>query len=183
MFRTTKSQIEDFRAEYATGADFCTILENEMASFYLLAFLLTANHKDAERCFIAMADQALAEQVVFKESVRPGLKRALIKIAIQVVSPAMGKSSSSHDSWGVQQSIEGCNYEIDAVTRLNPLERFVFVMTVLEGYSSWECSTLLGCAVNRVRQVRAKSLLTLPEPSALATRVEKMISSPVQATA
>jgi DNA-directed RNA polymerase specialized sigma24 family protein len=183
MFRTMKSEIENFRAEYATRADFCEMLENEMASFYLLAFLLTTNHQDAERCFSAMVDEASAEHLVFKECVRSWLKRILIKIAIQVISPAGGRVSDRRDSWGVPQSIEGCNQEIDAITKLFPLERFVFVMSVLEGYSSWECSTLLGCAAKKVLQVRADSLRALAGPSALVPSVEKMISSGLQVSA
>ena len=36
--------------------------------------------------------------------------------------------------------------EITAVLGLKPFERFVYVMTVLEGYSAQDCSLLLGCA-------------------------------------
>jgi hypothetical protein len=183
MFRTTKSEIGNFRAEYATRTDFCETLENDMACFYLLAFLLTANHKDAEGCFIATTDEAFAEHFVFKERTRSWLKRALIKIAIRVVSPAGGAVSNRRDSWGVRQSVQGCNHEIDSITKLPPLERFVFVMSVLEGYSIWECSALLGCAAKKVLQVRAESLRELPGPSALVPRVEKMIPGCFQAMA
>jgi hypothetical protein len=43
---------------------------------------------------------------------------------------------------------------IDTVTKLSPFERFVFVMSVLERYSHWDCSLLLGCSMNKVAQAR-----------------------------
>ena len=41
---------------------------------------------------------------------------------------------------------------------LEPFERFVFVMSVLERYSDKECALLLGCLALDVRQARANGL-------------------------
>jgi hypothetical protein len=49
---------------------------------------------------------------------------------------------------------------IDCVTRLAPLERFVFVVSVLEHYSDRECSLLLNCTVKDVMDARSKALQT-----------------------
>jgi hypothetical protein len=43
---------------------------------------------------------------------------------------------------------------------LAPLERFVFVMSVLERYSDRECSLLLYCMVKDVIDARSRSLQT-----------------------
>jgi len=59
------------------------------------------------------------------------------------------------------------DYEIDAVPRFAPLERFIFVMSVLERYPAWECSVLLGCDMKEVVQTRMRALCELPEPDAL----------------
>jgi hypothetical protein len=49
-----------------------------------------------------------------------------------------------------------------AVTQLPLLERFVFVMSVLERYSTWDCSLLLGCSMKKVAQARQRALSGLP---------------------
>jgi hypothetical protein len=44
--------------------------------------------------------------------------------------------------------------EIAAVLALEPFERFVYVITVLEHYSDQDCSLLLGCARRDVLAAR-----------------------------
>jgi hypothetical protein len=50
-----KLKIAD-RAGSANRPDFCRVLEQELKPLYLLAFLLTANHRTAEQCFVATVD-------------------------------------------------------------------------------------------------------------------------------
>jgi hypothetical protein len=47
--------------------------------------------------------------------------------------------------------------EIAAVLALEPFERFVYVMTVLERYSDQDCSLLLGCARRDVVAARTRA--------------------------
>jgi hypothetical protein len=183
MFQTQKREIANLRANYATPADFCKVLESDMKSLYLLAFLLTANHKHAEQCFMSTVDAAFKEQAVFKQWARSWGKRSLIKNAIQIVSPASGRSTGKRDLWSVEPHEMAGNDEIDAVTRLAPLERFIFVMSILERYSAWECSLLLGCDMKKVVQVRMRALPGLPRPDALLPRAGTMFSPSVEVTA
>lgn len=46
---------------------------------------------------------------------------------------------------------------IAAVLALEPFERFVYVMTVLERYSDQDCSLLLGCARRDVVAARTRA--------------------------
>ena len=55
------------------------------------------------------------------------------------------------------------NDEIDGLTRLAPLQRFIFVMSILERYSAFECSVLLGCDMGKVVQGRMRALRGLAE--------------------
>jgi len=48
--------------------------------------------------------------------------------------------------------------EIAAILGLEPFKRFVYVMTVLEGYSDQDCSLLLGCARRDVLAARSRAL-------------------------
>ncbi len=67
MFRSEKSKMPNFRADYAKHADFCEVFQRDMKPLYLLAFLLTVNHKDAEQCFALTVEKAFKKPAVFKE--------------------------------------------------------------------------------------------------------------------
>ena len=88
MFRSNKPKTANFRADYAKHADFCDVFKNDMKSLYLLAFLLTANHKESEQCFVSTVKEAFQEQAVFMEWARAWVKRRVIENAIEIVSPA-----------------------------------------------------------------------------------------------
>jgi hypothetical protein len=182
MYRYQREHMELFHADYVTPAEFCEVLESEMTSLYLLAFLLTANHEDAERCFSTTADAAIEAQPVFKGWARSWLKRKLIKNAIRIVFPTSDRGEQRRHLWSAGQPGSVGGGEIDAVTGLAPLERFIFVMSVLERYSAWECAVLLGCDRSVVAEVRTRALRGLAADASLP-RVEGMSSRHLQATA
>jgi DNA-directed RNA polymerase specialized sigma24 family protein len=163
-------KIADSRSDSANRRDFCRVLEQELKPLYLLAFLLTANHKTAEKCFAATVEQALNESAALKDYVRFHIKRSLIRNAIAILSPpsAAGSEKPNPRRRGRQKAVG--SDEIGAVTRLPPLERFVFVMSVLERYSDGECSLLLGCSTRDVAKARMRALRGLPEPVARSLR-------------
>jgi hypothetical protein len=169
VFRSNKPKIANFRAEYAKHADFCDVFRSDTKPLYLLAFLLTTNHKESEQCFVSTVEEAFKGQDVFKEWARSWVKRRLIENAIAIVSPASGRNGQKRDLWGAGQHETQQECEIDTVTKLDAFERFVFVMSILERYSDWECSLLLGCSM-KVAQARMKALRRLPDLAALFPR-------------
>jgi DNA-directed RNA polymerase specialized sigma24 family protein len=163
MFRFRRPEIENFRADYAKHADFCAVFEIDMKRLYLLAFLLTADHKQAEQCFALTVEKAFKEQAVFKEWARPWVYRTLIEKAIEIVSPVSNRPGEERDPRTAQlQATHGQN-KLNSVAKLDPLERFVFVMSVLERYSDRDCALLLGCNPNKVSQARRKALRRLAD--------------------
>jgi hypothetical protein len=170
VFRSTKPKAANFRAEYAKHADFCDALKNDMKPLYLLAFLLTANHKESEQCFVSTVEEAFDEQTVFKEWARWWIKRRLIETAIAIVSPASSRNGQNRDFWGAAQHETQRECEFDALTKLDPFERFVFVMSILERYSNWDCALLLGCSMNRIAHARMSALCRLPGVATLLSR-------------
>jgi len=160
----------NFRDGYATHADFCDVLESDLNSLYLLAFLLTANHQEAERCFVSTVNEGLSERVVFKEWVGSWVRRNLIRAAISIIRPDSTAADEKRESASndLLRSYSG----IELVARLNPLERFVFVMSVLERYSVKECSLLLGCSPKSVEQARVRAFQELPDLNVRPSDVE-----------
>jgi hypothetical protein len=85
----------------------------------------------------------------------------IVKNAIRMISPAPGRVNGAphvSDSDTVLLDLGG---ELAAVLQLAPLERFVFVMSVLEGYSIQECSILLNCTKQYVEIAQARALQQL----------------------
>lgn len=181
MFRREKPGRTGFRGDYAGRSDFCQLFEREMQSFYLLSFLLTANHEKAEQVFALTLEQALKEQSVFKDWARSWIKHSLIKNAIGIVSPASASNGGERELWSAGQPATAGEEEINAVTLLPPLQRFVFVLSILERYSLWGCSVLLDCGVQKVARSRIRSLRGLPGPAKFLPRSETSVPYLVEA--
>jgi hypothetical protein len=163
VFRSNKPRIATFRTDYAKRADFCEVFEQDTRVLYLLAFLLTTNHKESEQCFVLTVEEALKEETVFKEWARSWVRRRMIENAIGIVSPASGRNGQERDLWGAGEPAKQRECEIDTVTELDPFDRFVFVMSILERHSNWDCSLLLGCSMTKIAQARMKALRRLPD--------------------
>jgi hypothetical protein len=135
--------------QYASCADFRRVFDEDMNSLYLLSFLLTGDREKAEQCFVSGLEDAVEGNPVFKEWARSWARRVIIINAVRAVNPRpmeeIGRSSSAPVSGdGKTPPVE--QVEIAAVLALEPFERFVYVVTVLELYSDQDCSLLLGCA-------------------------------------
>jgi hypothetical protein len=134
---------------YASSDDFRRVFNEDMNSLYLLSFLLTADHEKAEQCFVSGLEDAVEGNPVFKEWARSWARRVIIVNAVRAINPRstdeiVRSSSAEISSNGKTPPVE--QVEIAAVLALEPFERFVYVMTVLERYSDQDCSLLLGCA-------------------------------------
>ncbi len=144
---------------YATRSDFCRIFMEDMDGVYLLSLLLTADYEKAEQCFVVGLEDCVQGNPVFKEWVRSWSRRTIIKNAIRMISPVPNQVRSTAEI--ISNQVEGAseaNAAIAAVFRLEPFERFVFVMAVLEGYSNQECAILLNCTRQDVITLRTRAL-------------------------
>ena len=149
-------------AAYANSDDFRRIFEEDMNSLYLLAFLLTGDREKAEQCFVAGLEDSAEGNPVFKEWARSWARRAIIQNAVRVINPRPAEGSGRSRSASVDSDDRMLqaeqHVEIAAVLGLEPFERIVFVMAVLERYSDHECSLLLGCARRDVLAARPRAL-------------------------
>lgn len=149
---------------YASSEDFRQVFDEHMNSLYLLAFLLTADQKKAEQCFVSGLEDAVDGSPVFKEWAHSWARRAVTLNAVRVLSPRSadgadsGRSSSDPADSNERALSDGQQAEIAAILELKPFERFVYVMTVLERYSDQECSVLLGCTRRDVLATRVRAL-------------------------
>jgi len=154
--RTTRA------GEYATRDDFRRIFDENMNSLYLLAFLLTADHGLAEQCFVSGLEDAVEGNLVFREWARSWARRAIIQNAVRRINPRPDNGSGRSRSASLNSDYKTLpaerHLEVSAVLGLEPFDRIVYVMTVLEHYSDHECSLLLGCARRDVLPARTRAL-------------------------
>jgi hypothetical protein len=162
---------------YASCADFRQIFDEDMKSLYLLSFLLTADHEKAERCFVSGLDDAVEGNPVFIQWARSWARRAIIQNAVRVINPRpIEGSRHSNSAFGAGNGETNSNgktlvaeqqAEIAAVLEVEPFERFVYVMTVLERYSDQDCSLLLSCSRRDVAAARTRALQQIGSATAL----------------
>jgi hypothetical protein len=144
--------------QYATSADFRQIFHDEMEGLYLLSFLLTADREKAEQCFVSGIEDSIEGNPVFKEWARSWARRVIIQNAIRVIKPRPMEKTAPSISGGGDKALAGEQREIALVLALEPFERFVYVMSVLERYSDHDCSMLLGCARREVMATRIRAV-------------------------
>lgn len=154
MFSTKETANRELTT-YANGADFCRIFTEEMDRLYLLALLLTANPVLAEKCFVRGLDESARSNRIFKEWARSWARRMVIQNAIRTVQPRATSDRASNEKATHQRNGPA---EIVLVSQLPTFERFVFVISVLEGYSDRDCSLLLDCRRHEVIAARTRAL-------------------------
>lgn len=146
---------------YTTSDDFCRIFSAEMDGLYLLALLLTGDAGKAEQCFVAGIGNCVEGNAVFREWARSWARRSIVVQAIQAIAPAKGAQAVS-----IPAPPE-LDPALQVVFRLDVLERFVYVMSVLEGFSHQDCAILLGVSRPSVVSARARAIGRLASQSTM----------------
>lgn len=153
-----KNQTDTRKAdEYAMSEDFYRLFKEDVEGLYLLSYMLTADHEKAERCFVGGLEDSVNGNSVYKQWARSWARRQIIQCAIRTISPEL---QHADDELNAEADSEE-NPALAAILHLAALERFVFVMSTLEGYSDQECSILLGCSRGEVITARIQALRRL----------------------
>ncbi len=159
-----KSQMDVAKtAEYATSEDFARLFTADMRRLYLLSFLLTANQERAEQSFVGGLEDSVKGNPVFREWARSWAERTVIKNAIRIMAPRPSRDSESFQADRSRENIQDQHHALASVLALEDFDRFVFVMSVLERYTEKECSVLLGCSRQDVREARIRALRQIAE--------------------
>jgi DNA-directed RNA polymerase specialized sigma24 family protein len=143
---------------FASSDDFRRVFHEETDSLHRLAFLLTADREKAQQCFVSGLEDSVNGSAVFKDWAHSWARRTIIQNAVRAINPRPMEehAPSSFDGGGTTLAVE--EVETAAVLQLEPFERFVYVMSVLERYSDLDCSVLLGCARRDVIAARIRAL-------------------------
>src|ERR1700722_12589363 len=149
-------QLVDERAtQYATVTDFFATFDEETHSLHLLAFLLTADHDEAEQCLVCAMGECVEWIGVFTDWAHSWSRRAVVKRAIQMIMPVPELADKVSIITLKASTTSGeDNNPLIGILLLDPFERFVFVMSTLEGQSDAECAVLLRCSRRDVIMAR-----------------------------
>src|SRR5215472_3282394 len=160
---------DESSSPYATRADFCRIFESNMSSLYLLASLLTANQTLAEQCFVGGLHISQEGNHVFTEWAESWARRAIVLNAIRMVRPHQTiddpQPAKDRSDWPEMTK----QAKMAQTLELPTFERFVFVMSVLEGYSDQECCLHLGCVRGDVVEARSRALKRMAQSAEIVS--------------
>lgn len=153
-----------------------------MKRLYLLSFLLTSDRAAAQKCFVRGLDDSLRGNPVFKEWAHSWARRMVIQNAIQMIRPRPNLATVRTITDPVTSDstvlfVNTLPAEIEAVVALPAFERFVFVMSVLEGCSEQECTVLLGCTRNDVVAARERALQLIGNAAQLHKKIVALDAS------
>jgi hypothetical protein len=157
--------------DYTMPTDFCTVFNDDLDHLYTLSLLLTADHHKAEQCFVAGLEDCLQGNPVFREWAQSWATRTVIKNAIRIISPSRNEEKRMAEDDDLSEPALEADNPAAGITRvLQPFDRFVYVMSVLEKYSDRECSILLDCTVEEIVRARTQALQRIVSVASLAGR-------------
>jgi hypothetical protein len=156
---------------YATVTEF---LDKEMHRLYALSFLLTADHDKAEQCLVSAMAECVDGIGVFVDWACSWTRRAVIKHAIQLIMPAPEHADNPSSISIMGPAVSAENNPFASILSLGSFERFVFVISILEGHSDEECAVLLGCSQRDVMMAR---VLALQRQSTTDSQAEEILQS------
>jgi DNA-directed RNA polymerase specialized sigma24 family protein len=174
------------RCEYAREEEFVSVFECERVGLQRLALLLTANSEAVKRCLIRAFRECIASSSVSKEWVLSWTRRMVIRNAISLVMGPGGQSfvntNDDADNGLIAFSPDdllGAIATSESILDLPELERFVFVICVLERYSIHDCALLLGKSPREVNEVRHRvgNQVGQIDDSAMAHNVSRCVRS------
>jgi hypothetical protein len=145
---------------------------DKMAELYLLAFMLTADKQTAEECMLGAVDEYLNSSATsLVDWMKDKGRQAVIERAVQCVNPKVKASYSWTLPAGTRSLSAPVHQPFAVITALGTFERFVYVLTVLEGYEEEECAEVLECRPSEVVAARklSRQLVGLGEAEAASS--------------
>jgi hypothetical protein len=179
-----RQKISD-RGEYASREEFVSVFECERAGLQRLALLLTANSEAAKQCLILARRECIASSSVFKGWVLSWTRRLVIRNAISLVIGREDQSfvNTNDDADERLMAFSPEDSRGAMATSESVLERFVFVICVLERYSIHDCALLLGRSprdINDARQRVGSRVGQIDELSDISQHFRYALARPVR---
>jgi hypothetical protein len=161
---------------YARETALLNTFTQEIDSLYLLSLLLTADHEKAEQCLIGAMGECVEELDISWDRARSGARQAVLKYAIRMMMP-VPEPADSFSLPSFKGPVPSTDNGLAAILKLGEFERFVFVMSILEGRSQQECALLLRCSRQDVMAARVLALKHLGNSDAARVKAEQVLQA------
>ncbi len=148
--------VDEAATRYAAATDCYRIFSEEMDSLYYLAFLLTADQNIAERCFVGGLGECVDRFSLLLDKTGSWARSAIVRSAVGIVRPV--PEEGNYEVNANLPATEGVSNPFAFIVSLPVFERFVFVMSILEGQSDEQCQSLLSCSRQEVVMARKTAL-------------------------
>jgi DNA-directed RNA polymerase specialized sigma24 family protein len=163
------------RCEYARKEDFVSVFDRERVGLHSLAQLLTGNSEIARRCLALAFRECIISGSVSKGWVLSWARRTVIRNAIRLLTRGQSLPSTyaESDNGSPAFALEApCVPDgSEWILGLPECDRLVYVICVLERYSTQDCALLLGKSVREVDQ----TLRHIGDPM---KRIDQVIGGP-----
>jgi hypothetical protein len=135
---------------YRDAVDDSELFTDHMASLHLLSALVTADKQMADECFSRALDEYVDDAAGFVEWAKQDGRRAVLQKAIEMIRPMPERAYSWSFSGNAPSPLLGVPRPYAVITSLGAFERFVLVMSAMEGLREEECAALLNCSIRDV---------------------------------
>jgi hypothetical protein len=158
--------VDERPLSHTVAIDFRETLTQELHSLYLLSLLLTADNDKADKCLVSAIGECGEGIGVFMEWAGSSARRVVLKQAIRMIRPAPQHPDSLPFTSRDGSAASPVNNPFATIVALGAFERFVFVMSILEGQSEQDCAILLRCSRRDVMIARVLALTRLANTGA-----------------
>ena len=143
----------------------------------------------AEQCILSALENCLNGVPVFSSWGRQWSRRAVIKQAIEMVSPMREHAGNGVNVADESQTLSETERLVMAIIRLVPFDRFVFVVSTLEQYSDREVAALLNCSGQEIKAARIRAVQSivvavthapLADAASMQERLASVLRWPIQ---
>lgn len=140
------------------------VLTKDISYLYILAFLLTGDQNAAMQCVVSGLEDCVGDNSAFQHWAHNWSKRTIIRNAIAMMDPTPVQAEQPAVRPSPSEAKTSADALIAAVIQLPVFDRFVFVISVLEGYSDSDSALLLQCTPEEISasRVRVYKNLTVP---------------------
>jgi hypothetical protein len=167
--RTAPWSTKETKLEYATPDDVQKLFVAAMNDLFCLAFLLTAHVERAEDCLIRAIRECTRSTRILRENLLAWVRNSLIRSAIAIVTEFEGDAPCDTGSNSIplipesSQVYAGSTDCSAGIFGLSSFDRLVYVLCIVEHYTSRHCALLLRRSCEEVREARTRALAHIAE--------------------
>ena len=157
------------KLEYATVDDMQKFFVAAMNDLFCLAFLLTADADRAEDCIFRSIHECMKNTRVLREKMLAWVRNSVIRNGIAIVTELELDSPQDTQINSIPltpESSQACVGTMDCsagILQLSSFDRLVYVICIIEHYTSRHCALLLRRSREEVREARARALAHIAE--------------------